>query len=238
MDRDKHNQSILVVEELHSFNDWMYSQIKPFLGGNILEVGSGMGRYSEKVAKDFKNSKIILSDIDEEYLNILRKRFERYRNVVSIVKVDLRNSADLSKIGQKVHSAFAVNVLEHIQDDVSALNNVHNILESKGRFVLLIPAHKHLFNCIDRIAGHYRRYTKTEMEDKVAKTGFDIEKVFYFNFLSIFAWYVYGNILKREILDRKTTKVLDRIVPVLRFVENHILRKKIGISLVVVLVKK
>ena len=68
MDRDKHNQSILIVEELDSFNDWMYSQIRPFLGGNILEVGSGMGRYSERVAKDFENSRIILSDIDQECL--------------------------------------------------------------------------------------------------------------------------------------------------------------------------
>lgn len=237
MNSDKAKQNLIILDQSNNFGDWLYSQIKPFLSGNILEIGSGLGTYSEKITRDFPQSRIILSDIDQEYLARLKEGFRSWGNVASILHIDFSNPSDLKKIKQKVHSVLAMNVLEHIQNDLRALNNGYNLLEKRGRLILVVPAHKFLFNCIDRLVGHYRRYTKREIMVKAREAGFQIKQIFYFNFFSIFGWYLQGNLLKKPLLGRRTAKFLDRMVPGLSLFEKYILRQKIGMSLIVVLEK-
>lgn len=237
MEGDKAYQNLNVFEELDNFVGWMYSQIKPFLKGNILELGSGIGTYSKKIIDDFPRSKIILSDIDRQYLEILQKRFKEEKNI-TIKKIGLEDPTDFRLDNLEINTVFAINVLEHIKDDIAALNNVYNVLERKGRFVFVVPTHKFLFNSLDQAVGHCRRYTKKTIIEKISKTPFTIRRIFYFNFLSMFVWYGHGNVFKRKVINKTLAKLLDRVIPLLKFLENHILRKKMGISLVVVLEKK
>lgn len=230
------NKNLSIIDKFPNFTNWMYSEIKPYLTGDILEVGSGLGTYSEKIVKDFKNSKIILSDIDYKYLKELKVKFKHKKNI-TITKLDLSNFHDFKKLNQKLDSVFALNVLEHIEDDISTLNNIYKILRKKGKSIILVPAHKFLFNCIDSSIGHYRRYSKKEIIEKISKTKFKIKKIFYFNFLSIFGWYINGNILKKKIVNENAIGVLNKIVPFLKFFEKYILMKKIGISLIIILEK-
>jgi hypothetical protein len=48
---------------------------------------------------------------------------------------------------------------------------------------------------------------------------------------------VNGNILKKTILNENAVGLLNTLVPILRFGEKFIIRKKIGISLIAVLEK-
>ena len=231
------NQNLKTIENADNFTEWMYSEVKPYLRKNILEVGSGIGTYSEKIASDFKERKIIFSDIDDEYVAGLNKRFQDNKNV-SCIKLNLENPSDFKNIKHKVDSAIALNVIEHIEDDVAALNNMYSLLERNSRFVVLVPAHKFLYNCLDESLGHYRRYTKQEIIQKVSRTKFKINKIFYFNFISIFGWYLNGNILKKTIINNNNMKFLNALVPGLKVFEKNILRNKIGLSLVAVLEKQ
>ncbi|MCK5333846.1 MAG: class I SAM-dependent methyltransferase [Candidatus Aenigmarchaeota archaeon] len=231
------NQNLKTIENADKFTDWMYSEVKPYLCKNILEVGSGIGTYSEKLARDFKDSKITVSDIDTKYVNNLKTRFRNNKNI-SCIKLNLENRSDFKNIKHKVDSAIALNVIEHIEDDVGALNKMYALLEKNGRFVVLVPAHKFLYNCLDESLGHHRRYTKEEMIQKVSMTKFKINKIFYFNFISIFGWYLNGNILKKTIINKNKMKFLNALVPGLKFFEKKILRNKIGLSLIVVLEKE
>lgn len=106
-----------------------------------------------------------------------------------------------------------------------------------GTFTILVPAHQFLYNCIDKSVGHYRRYNKKLMQAKVAQTKFKIKKLFYFNAISIPGWYLSGNIFKKDLLSENKMQLLDRLVPFLKFIETHLLRKTIGMSLVAVLEK-
>lgn len=227
------------VKKAQNFTDWMYQEIKPFLFGNILEVGSGIGTYSEKVVKDFPGSEIILSDIDKEYVDSLKRKFGSKKNV-SAVKLDLNSDTDFQKLKnhrEKINCIYALNVLEHVKDDIKALNEIYDLLEPGGKLIILVPAHKFLFNCIDKGVGHYRRYTRKEVVKKIAKTQFKIEKIFFFNSLSILGWYVNGNILKKSIVSEEAIDFFNKLVPCLSFVEKNLFRKRIGISLIFILKK-
>ncbi len=212
----------------------MYEQAKPNLKGTILEIGSGRGTYSKLIIKDFPNNKIILSEIDENYIDQLHKTFDN--RLVSTIKLNIEEKSDFVQI-ESFDSAFALNVLEHVEHDVDALNNLYEKLNSKGTLTILVPAHQFLYNCMDKSVGHYRRYNKKLIKEKIAHTKFKIKKLFYFNAISIPGWYWSGNILKKDILSENKMKLFDKLVPVLKFIETHILRKTIGMSLVAVLEK-
>lgn len=224
-----------LIDKAGRFTDWMYEQIRPFLTGTILEIGSGRGTYSQKIINDFSGHQIILSDIDAKYVAKLKKRFSSPN--LAVLKIDFGHKNDFENLKAPVDSAFALNVLEHVKNDVQALKNVSGKLKPGGKLILLVPAHKFLFNCLDQNVGHYRRYTKKELLEKISQTDFKVKKLFYFNFWSTFAWYLRGNIFKKAILHESTMDFFNKLVPLLRFSENYILRKKLGMSLVVVLEK-
>ena len=230
------------LENLHNasrFTDWMYAQVKPHLKGDILEIGSGIGTYSEKIIRNFPEGRITLSEIDPSYRRILASKFEGGDKRIRVTALDLQSAAHFQddNIAGKFDSCFALNVLEHVKDDTMALKNICNVLVPGGVFVVLVPAHPLLFNNLDVAFGHYRRYTKKYFRNIVANTDFKLEKMFMFNALAIPGWFVNGTILRKKTLDEGSLKIFNYLVPLLNFTEKIILRQKIGISLIAVLKK-
>lgn len=232
----KWDKNLITTSKADKFTDWMYSEIKPYLKGAILEIGSGFGTYSKKVADDFKSNKKVFSDVSPQYLDKLKEDFRSGSNImVTHLDLNKKNNANINE--NSFDSIFSLNVLEHIENDIAALNYIYDLLKPKGTLIILVPAHKFLFNCIDKYTGHYRRYSKKELLEKISKTQFTIKKTFYFNFLSILGWYVHGNLCKKNIINEHAFGFFNRLVPVLQFIEKYILFKKIGISLIAVLEK-
>jgi len=230
------DKNLMTIDSAANFTNWMYEEIRPFLSGHILELGSGIGTYSEKVIGDFKESIIVLSDIDEIYIRNLERRFASNRNVV-VKKIDLSKQGDLRDLNVSIDSVFALNVLEHIDDDTAALSNIYEVLKPGGRFIILVPAHQFLFNCIDRAIGHYRRYSRKQIIAKVEQARFKIVELFYFNFAAIAGWYINGSIFRQAKVNEGAVGILNKIVPILKPIERYILLRKLGISLIVVLSK-
>ena len=228
------SKNLEILNESEKFTDWMYSEIKPNISGSILEIGSGIGTYSQKIIKGYKKNKIILSDIDSKFIKNLKNKYKSKKNI-EVIKLDIEKTNKLNNKG--VNTIVALNVLEHINDDIKALNNLYEYLAPQGKAIILVPAHKKLYNCIDKAVGHYRRYSKKELINKINKTKFKIKEIKYFNFISIFGWYINGNILKKAIINKDATKLLNWGVPVFKFIDKNIILNKIGISLIVILEK-
>jgi SAM-dependent methyltransferase len=72
-------------------------------------------------------------------------------------------------------------VLEHIEDDVRALQIVNRKLKPNGRIVLSVPAYMWLWGQHDVVNQHYRRYTSHELRKKLQVADFVIERVTYFS---------------------------------------------------------
>jgi len=71
-------------------------------------------------------------------------------------------------------------VLEHIEDEASALKLIHSILEPSGRLFLTVPAYQFLHSSEDDAAGHFRRYTLSRLRRVLAKSNFRMEFSTYF----------------------------------------------------------
>jgi len=80
--------------------------------------------------------------------------------------------------GQTLLSLF--DVLEHIDDDLGTLRHLASVLEPGGILVLTVPAHPFLFDEMDEIAHHRRRYTRSELGSKLHAAGFGVRRLAHF----------------------------------------------------------
>lgn len=86
---------------------------------------------------------------------------------------------------------YAINVLEHIDDDESALVCLRRKLTKGGRFYAYVPAFQILYSAMDYHVGHFRRYRLGELVDKFRRSGFRIENAGYADSLGFFAALLY-----------------------------------------------
>jgi SAM-dependent methyltransferase len=131
---------------------------------------------------------------------------------VQIRLVDLSQSENFKEFAGQLESIVCLNVLEHIEDDLAGLRNIHSALCPGGRAIVLVPQGQEIFGTLDAALGHYRRYSEAELRDRMEQTGFQVEQVISFNRISRPAWYVSGKIFKRTSLGRRQMRLFDRFV--------------------------
>lgn len=72
-----------------------------------------------------------------------------------------------------VDGAVALNLLEHISDDVLVLRELARILRPGGRAVVIVPANPRLYDAYDAYLGHERRYARGELARKASQSGLE-----------------------------------------------------------------
>jgi SAM-dependent methyltransferase len=77
----------------------------------------------------------------------------------------------------------AFDVLEHLEDDVSAAKGVFNALRPGGVFAVAVPADPKLWSAHDEAVGHVRRYTRETLSALVLGAGFELGPVKSWNVL-------------------------------------------------------
>jgi 2-polyprenyl-3-methyl-5-hydroxy-6-metoxy-1,4-benzoquinol methylase len=217
----------------HNFNKWMFEQVQPFMNGRILEIGSGIGNISEYFI-DAK-SDIVLSDVREEYCNALHHKFPKNQVLLlDLVHPDFDNV--YSHLQGSFDSCFAMNVIEHIEDDRLAMKNLVSLLKVGGKVLILVPAGPFLYNDIDQGLFHFRRYTSSMMNQLFQSAPLLMEKKWMFNALGIPAWFYGGKIMKKKEVDGKQMDLYDKLVPIARFLDGITFRK-IGLSIIALATK-
>lgn len=222
-------KALELAKKQDNYCNWMFDEIKPYLRGTILEVGSGLGTISERLYKHHKG-KLIFSDISKDYWGLLKKRFPD----IKVIKLDL-NEINIKSLKQyNIDTIVCINVLEHVKDDIKVLKKMNKFLSDSGRIVLLVPAHEFLYNSFDREYGHYRRYSKNNLNFKLQNAGFCVKKMSFFSFFGMLGWFLDGNILKRKTVNNKRLKLLNKLIPFLRIVEKYLLFNITGVSIIAV----
>jgi SAM-dependent methyltransferase len=80
----------------------------------------------------------------------------------------------------------ALDVLEHMDDDMRALNEFHRVLASEGFLLMTVPAYRFLWSEHDEALMHRRRYIASELHIKLTCSGFRVLKRSYAVFFAFF----------------------------------------------------
>ena len=222
------------VANAHNYNTWIVKTFKPFIRGNLLEVGTGRGNFKSSLLPFSKE--YISIDIDSEAVR--EAQVEDPNGEYHCLDIA---SSELSVLDERdLDTIVCFNVLEHIYDHRVALNNMLNILNPNGHLLLFVPAHANLFNDLDALAGHHRRYNKKSFKNLGQGLQAEMLRCDYFNPIGGLGWWV-NKFFKHDNLDSKDVNqqvvFFDRfLVPVSQFF-NGLTRGFFGQSMVIVLKK-
>ena len=169
-----------------NYNNWILNNFNPYLGKNLLEIGTGQGNFKKYLKNKFKLHVSI--DIDEDV--IMRARQRDPEGFYEVADISAKNFvAPLAKY--EFDSIICINVLEHVPDHESGLINMMNLLKPGGHLLLFVPAYMHLYNDLDKLAGHLRRYTKKDVKEILkGHENFQIVMNEYFNPVGAFGWWL------------------------------------------------
>jgi glycosyltransferase involved in cell wall biosynthesis len=199
-----------------NFNQWMADTIQPYIGKNVLEIGAGMGNLTRVLLAGRK--RYVATDIDGEHLERLRNRLSRRVNLET-AELNAADPNGPEAFRGQMDTVVCLNVLEHIEDDPAALQNIRSMLVEGGRAVILVPEGQSIFNSLDEELGHCRRYSVEQLRQRMTDAGFDVEIVLPFNRASRPGWWLNGTILKRRTISRLQLKNFDRLVWLVRRVD-------------------
>lgn len=226
--------TLQVISHAGHFNKWMYHIIRPYLKGNILEIGSGIGNISAYVVRD--RLQVTLSDYDAAYCSLLKKKFTGNPNITAIMSINLQDpdfTANYAPLKECYDTVYLLNVIEHLQDDTAAIINCSYLLKKGGSLLVLAPAYSFLYSRFDKELGHYRRYTVAGLQKLFTRNGFGIVHRQYFNFFGMIGWYVFGKCLGRQMIGSGEMRLYNRLIPVFKLADRLVLRKT-GLSAIVI----
>ncbi len=143
---------------------------------NILDAGAGFGQYSYFVSTVFPKSTITAVDIKKEQVEDCNAFFNSIGrgSRVRFIESDLISYHET----EKFHLALSVDVMEHIEDDVSVFKNIHKALLPEGILLISTPSDQggsdvHHENGPSFIEEHVRDgYNMEDLISKLKSSGF------------------------------------------------------------------
>jgi SAM-dependent methyltransferase len=109
---------------------------------------------------------------------------------------------------------FTFNVLEHVPNDGEAIIKINDYLKPGGILIIYVPAFQLLYSNFDKHLGHYRRYSRKDLKEKITKANFQIIECYYNDFLGFFVGIIFKlvNYKKHRAIKESTYKFYDSIV--------------------------
>lgn len=141
----------------------------------VLDIGCGSGGNFDLISKYYKN--IYGVEASSCVMEIAKQKYPD----INISQGDLPDNVPFSD--NYFDIIFLLDVLEHIEDDSSALKTIFKKLKPGGYLILTVPAFNFLWSHHDEINHHKRRYSLGELTSKIRKNNFKIKCESYFNTL-------------------------------------------------------
>jgi SAM-dependent methyltransferase len=152
---------------------------------SFYDAGAGFCQYSYFILKKYPQSRVLTVDLKDDYMRSFKNYAETYlTGSVTIKQADLQEFVPDSKFDL----AIAVDILEHIEDDVSVLKNIYSSLNNSGFLLISTPSN------FDEAAAfteeHVRPgYDKRELEEKLKLSGYEIvESIYSYGKFGKLAW--------------------------------------------------
>ena len=227
-----------VMSGAENYVRWIFSDlIAPHLGRNVLEIGSGIGTFSTRIATEPKVEGLTCVEIDQSCAEAARHALAAasVRKPVEHIVGDYLG-ARLPK--DEYDAALLINVLEHIQDDRATVRKARSELRMDGSLVIFVPAFDLLMSRLDRRLGHHRRYTTGSLRKLLEGAGFTVTALRYYNLVGFLGWLWRFRILGRTQQSPGLVRFFDRVILPIQLRVERMLPLPLGQSVYAVAKKR
>ena len=210
---------------------------KYVVGKSILDAGCGTGHTTLELLND--GYEVTAIDLSQGLVDFTKRIIKENNYTGDVYVLNLTNAKVLGE--NKFDTILCLDVLEHIRDDKLAIKNLYYILKKNGHLIVSVPALRFLYGIRDKKIGHYRRYGRDELIEKLRASGFDIVDIRYWNFLGVLPFLFSEKILHKKLYEgmrysRKSffSRLLNNLLDRWFYrIENNV-RVPIGLSLIAI----
>jgi len=183
--------------------DILKRSVTNFHGSRLLDVGCSEGAFLDYLNQNKIDFTAI--DSDQNAINFCRER--GYGN-----RVECGNVLNLQFPDNSFDIVTALDVIEHVKDDIKALSEIKRVCKKNGIIFLIIPAHQWLWSSNDIAYHHWRRYSKKMVKELIKKLDLEIITLTYFNIL-LFPLFILITFVKKMFFQNKICSNVTIAVP-------------------------
>lgn len=196
-----------------NWKSYVRSQLRPYLVGDVLEVGAGIGGTTQAI-NDGTQRRWVCLEPDAAFA-------EQISSLPHLQNCEVRVGMlpDLNP-QERFDAVLYIDVLEHIKEDAAELRLAAQHLKAKGVIVVLAPAFPWLYTPFDAAIGHYRRYTRKSLR-AIVPEGLREEKCIYLDAFGLLA--SAGNLLFLQSANASAGQMRfwdNFLVPISRFLDG------------------
>lgn len=215
--------------EVLNWKSYWARQIRPYLHGDILEVGAGIGSNAEFLDPGSPGHTVCLEP-DPQLTEQLSQRISRINSGRTSEAV----CGTLNTLKSRQFDAIVyIDVLEHIEKDHDELNAAAALLRPGGRVIVLSPAHQYLYTPFDAAIGHFRRYSRKSLR-AVSPPALRLETLKYIDSVGMLASSANRLFLQQSMPTRSQLRVWDKWMIPVSTVLDPVLLHSIGKSVLAV----
>jgi len=207
--------------------------LRPFIGGDGIEVGAGIGTSTPYLLQGAPKSWLCLEP--DPALAARIDALIANKELPATCRTRIGVVADLPNEPQADTITY-IDVLEHIEQDEAEIDQATARLRQGGRIVILAPAFNIVFSPFDKAVGHFRRYTRRD-EARLTRPGLRLEKSFYLDGVGLALSLSNRMVLKSAMPTRQQIGFWDKyVIPVSR-ITDAVTAPFFGRTLIMVLQK-
>jgi len=229
-DSNYEGRDLEVLADTSNYQAWIMGILGDHVRGRVIEYGSGTGTFTRRLLPHATS--LVAVEPSRNLIAALRTRLGSHDNVEvcgETLEAHVARQNDRS-----CDTIVMINVLEHIEDDRAALQNLVRMLRPGGSLLLFVPALRLLMSELDRVHGHFRRYQRPELEAKVGATGAVVAHCRYFDALGVAPWFILNTVMGSTTFNPSLVRINDRyVVPLTKALES-LVRMPFGKNLILV----
>jgi 2-polyprenyl-3-methyl-5-hydroxy-6-metoxy-1,4-benzoquinol methylase len=222
-------QELELFENAKNWKRYLAKKTTPYIKGDVLEVGAGIGETTPFLSNNSVRSWLCLEP-DEHLYNIIEQKISN-KTLPKNCRAKCGNLNNIS-LAEKFDTIIYIDVLEHIEDDRKEIERACVHLKENGYLIVLAPAFQLLYNRFDKAVGHYRRYSKRTLRNIIALRSLSEKRMMYLDFFGVLL-ILTNKILFRKTYPSKTTIVVwDQIFIPMSRIADKLFKYSIGKSVI------
>jgi len=210
-------ENLEVMAEARRYNEYLLSLVLAYKGGadKLVDFGAGAGTFTQPLHE--LGHDIVAVEPDNELRETISSR-----GIPAVASLDALQDNSLSFV-------YTLNVLEHIEDDLTILKLLRRKLCPGGSVLIYVPAFQVLFTSMDRKVGHLRRYTRAQLRQRLTEAGLEVEELRYVDFMGFFATLFFKLFDRGEgTINKRALILFDRVVFPVSLVLDKIFSSVLG----------
>jgi ubiquinone/menaquinone biosynthesis C-methylase UbiE len=185
-------EELVLFQQATHWKKYFSRPIKPYIKGNVLEVGAGIGS-TTLLLNDGSAGQWLMLEPDAQLGAQLKSKIE-----TKALPANCRlQTGTIDQLSSTFDTIIYIDVLEHIENDGGEMEKAARLLRAGGYIIVLSPAFNHLYSPFDKAIGHYRRYNK-KMFRHITPEGLELIRNRYYDTVGYFAALMNKLILRQK----------------------------------------